>query len=71
MPHNDHEHHDHAGHEHAHHAPAEGIAIDPVCHMEVEIATARYVSEHAGQKYYFCNAGCKRSFDKDPAQYLA
>jgi YHS domain len=21
--------------------------------------------------YYFCSAGCKESFDKDPAKYLA
>jgi xanthine dehydrogenase accessory factor len=50
-------------------APTE--ALDPVCGMTVEIATARYTSEHAGQTYYFCAAGCKRSFDRDPAKYLA
>ena len=49
-------------------APTE--ALDPVCGMTVEIATARYTSEHAGQTYYFCAAGCKRSFDRDPAKYL-
>ena len=49
-------------------APAE--AIDPVCSMTVEIATARYVSVHDGQKYYFCSAGCQRSFDKNPHKYL-
>jgi xanthine dehydrogenase accessory factor len=45
-------------------------ALDPVCGMTVEIATARYVSQHEGQTYYFCAAGCKRSFDKDPLKYL-
>jgi YHS domain-containing protein len=45
-------------------------AIDPVCKMEVEIKTARYKSEHAGQTYYFCSAGCQRSFEDDPHQYL-
>ena len=45
-------------------------ALDPVCGMTVEIATARYTSDHAGQTYYFCAAGCKRSFDKDPDKYL-
>jgi len=49
--------------------PAE--AKDPVCGMMVEIATARYTSQHAGQAVYFCSAGCKRSFDKEPSQYLA
>lgn len=75
-----HEHHDHASHEHEHHghehhapsadAPAEGTAIDPVCGMTVEIATARYTAEHAGRTYYFCAPGCKRSFQKDPAKYV-
>ncbi len=46
------------------------IAIDPVCKMEVEVETARYKSEHAGKTYYFCSAGCQRSFEKDPHQYL-
>jgi len=45
-------------------------AIDPVCGMTVEIATARYVAAHAGQTYYFCSAGCKRSFEKEPEKYL-
>jgi xanthine dehydrogenase accessory factor len=46
-------------------------AIDPVCGMTVEIATARHRSEYAGRTYYFCAPGCKRSFDKDPGKYLA
>jgi xanthine dehydrogenase accessory factor len=46
-------------------------AIDPVCGMEVTIAGARYVSQHAGQAYYFCCAGCQRSFEKDPGKFLA
>lgn len=45
-------------------------AIDPVCKMEVEIDTAQYKSKHAGQTYYFCSAGCQRSFEKDPHLYL-
>ncbi|HLF28253.1 MAG TPA: XdhC family protein [Anaerolineae bacterium] len=45
-------------------APAE--AIDPVCGMTVEIATARYTADYLGQVYYFCSAGCKRSFQKEP-----
>jgi xanthine dehydrogenase accessory factor len=45
-------------------------ALDPVCHMTVEIATAHFTSEYNGKTYYFCAAGCKRSFDKDPEKYL-
>lgn len=45
------------------------IAIDPVCDMEVEVATARWISEHDGETFYFCAPGCKAAFEKSPAQY--
>jgi YHS domain-containing protein len=45
-------------------------AIDPVCKMEVETETAQFKSEHAGETYYFCSAGCQKSFEEDPHQYL-
>jgi xanthine dehydrogenase accessory factor len=45
-------------------------AIDPVCEMTVEIATARFKTEHNGTTYYFCAPGCQRAFEKDPASYL-
>jgi xanthine dehydrogenase accessory factor len=52
-------------------APApSGEAIDPVCGMTVEIATANYMSEFEGQLYYFCAAGCKLAFDKTPENYV-
>ncbi|MBL8056385.1 MAG: XdhC family protein [Anaerolineales bacterium] len=51
--------------------PGPGEALDPVCHMLVEIASARYKSEYNGRLYYFCAPGCKRSFDKDPHRYAA
>ena len=47
-----------------------GEAIDPVCGMTVEIAGARYTTTYAGQTYYFCAAGCKRSFEREPGKYL-
>ncbi|HZC21795.1 MAG TPA: heavy metal-binding domain-containing protein, partial [Candidatus Binatia bacterium] len=43
---------------------------DPVCGMNVDPATAKYVHEHAGKKYYFCCAGCQKKFVADPAGYL-
>lgn len=46
-------------------------AIDPVCKMEVEVATARWISEFQGTTYYFCAPGCKTAFDKDPQSFLA
>jgi xanthine dehydrogenase accessory factor len=46
-------------------------AVDPVCDMLVDIATARFVSEHEGQTYYFCCPACKKKFEAEPAKYLA
>ena len=46
-----------------------GAATDPVCGMTVDSATAEYRSFHNGTAYYFCSAGCKGNFDKDPAKF--
>ena len=46
-------------------------AIDPVCGMEVDEATAEWKTEYKGQTYYFCAPGCKRSFEKEPEKYLS
>jgi xanthine dehydrogenase accessory factor len=48
---------------------ATSIAIDPICHMTVDIATAKFHSNHAGQDYYFCCGGCKMKFDAEPSRY--
>lgn len=45
-------------------------ARDPVCGMTVEISTAHFTSQYDGKTYYFCAAGCKRSFDREPAKYV-
>lgn len=45
-------------------------AIDPVCEMTVDIATARFVTEHNGTTYYFCAAGCQRAFEANPESFL-
>jgi P-type Cu+ transporter len=50
---------------------ADGTAIDPVCGMTVEIATAKYQAEHGGHSHYFCSASCKAKFVANPAKYLA
>jgi P-type Cu+ transporter len=47
-----------------------GSAIDPVCGMTVDIGTAKHISEHRHQNYYFCSAGCKTKFQANPAKYL-
>lgn len=45
-------------------------SIDPVCGMQVDTQTARFISEHNGARYYFCAAGCLRRFDEHPQQYI-
>ena len=42
--------------------PAE--AIDPICGMTVNTATAKYTSEFEGRTIYFCCLRCKETFDR-------
>jgi len=46
------------------------MAKDPVCNMSVEEGRAAATSEYHGKKYFFCAAGCKKAFDKEPAKYV-
>jgi Cu+-exporting ATPase len=46
-----------------------GIAIDPICKMEVEIASAKLYSDYEGKRYYFCAPHCKNVFDENPSKY--
>ena len=48
-----------------------GTAIDPVCGMTVNTRTAECRSFRGDATYYFCSAGCKERFDKDPDRYLS
>jgi len=50
---------------------SEGEALDPVCGMTVERATARHIAQHEGEIYYFCSVGCRSRFVRDPATYLS
>jgi xanthine dehydrogenase accessory factor len=43
---------------------------DPVCGMTVAADRTSYPLEHEGVTYYFCCAGCRRSFQENPAAYL-
>ncbi|HEX9891650.1 MAG TPA: HAD-IC family P-type ATPase, partial [Actinomycetota bacterium] len=52
------------------HAEAPATAIDPVCGMEVDPATAADAVEHQGTTYHFCSKGCAERFRKDPQAYL-
>jgi Cu+-exporting ATPase len=44
-------------------------AIDPVCHMKVDPATARSWT-HEGQTYHFCSEGCRSKFKAEPGRYV-
>jgi Cu+-exporting ATPase len=46
------------------------LALDPVCGMSVDPATATARSDYDGKSYVFCSAGCKSAFDKDPDQFV-
>ena len=51
--------------------PNASAAVDPVCGMKVEPATARFKAEYAGREYFFCCAGCMTKFQANPAGILA
>lgn len=46
-------------------------AVDPICEMLVDVATARFTSQYEGKTYYFCCPACKKKFEAEPAAYLA
>jgi YHS domain-containing protein len=41
------------------------MAIDPVCKMEVDEASAAYITHYRRETVYFCSEICKKSFDMD------
>ncbi len=43
---------------------------DPVCHMDIDPATAAGSTTYKGQTYYFCSLGCKKAFEADPERYF-
>jgi YHS domain-containing protein/uncharacterized membrane protein YraQ (UPF0718 family) len=45
------------------------LAIDPVCGMSVDPATAAAIRTHDGRNYFFCAPGCAETFDPDPDRY--
>jgi xanthine dehydrogenase accessory factor len=49
--------------------PAVRTAVDPVCGMTVSAVDTSWPIEHGGVTYHFCCAGCRSTFEKDPATY--
>ncbi len=50
--------------------PAAPVIRDPVCGMDVDMATAKHRHVHDGRELGFCSAGCKDKFMADPDTYL-
>ncbi len=42
---------------------------DPVCAMSIDEKKAAGTVIYNGKTYYFCSAGCKANFEKDPAKF--
>jgi P-type Cu+ transporter len=70
------------GHHHAHdhsaccgthgdgHRPEAAPAIDPVCGMKVNRATAKQRFTYKGEEYLFCGARCRERFSAEPEKFL-
>ena len=43
--------------------------LDPVCGMTVPADRTSRPFEYGGVSYYFCSAGCRAAFERDPALY--
>jgi xanthine dehydrogenase accessory factor len=50
-------------------APTPTSAVDPVCRMQVDVATAHHTTKLEDVVYYFCCANCRARFLSDPARY--
>ena len=50
-------------------SPAEG-AVDPVCGMSVDPASAAAHRTHQGTDYWFCAPGCAERFDAEPERFV-
>jgi Cu+-exporting ATPase len=75
----DHSHTAHASHHGAaahaccggqHGGEKEAAAIDPVCGMKVDRATAKHRFSYNGQDYFFCGARCRERFAAEPEKFL-
>ncbi len=47
--------------------PSADDAVDPICGMHVNPATAAAQRRRYGRDYYFCGTGCAEAFDQQPA----
>jgi YHS domain-containing protein/(2Fe-2S) ferredoxin len=51
--------------------PIEALeGLDPVCLMDVDVASAKHKADYDGHTFAFCGPACKKMFNADPAAYL-
>src|SRR5260221_249645 len=69
MPRHQHSHHGHerSGHRSTDRRP--GTAIDPVCGMSVDVATAKHRHSYGGSVWHFCSRHCLDKFGAEPQRY--
>jgi P-type Cu+ transporter len=49
---------------------AAATAIDPVCGMRLDPATAKHRFSYRGQDYFFCSDRCRARFEAEPEKFL-
>ena len=52
-------------------AAATAAAIDPVCGMKVDPATAKHRLSYRDQDFFFCSARCRERFEAEPDKFLS
>ncbi|OYX33558.1 MAG: copper-translocating P-type ATPase [Caulobacterales bacterium 32-69-10] len=66
-------HHLHGHKRHGHEGPdsvaAAAAVKDPVCGMDVDPAKTPHKAHYEGHEYFFCSAGCRTKFEKEPSGY--
>ena len=66
-------HHLHGHERHGHEGPGSVAAAaavkDPVCGMDVDPAQTPHKAHYEGHEYFFCSAGCRAKFQKEPSRY--
>jgi xanthine dehydrogenase accessory factor len=49
----------------------EAEAKDPICGMTVGMSGAKHRLEYRGKMFFFCCAGCRQAFEREPARYAS
>ena len=49
--------------------PSKKTVVDPVCGMKVDPCKTELTAEYEDKRFYFCAAGCLKTFEMNPAEY--